>query len=419
MISNINSGLGAGFFSQGIGGSGRFSPNTMMGIGGGSSPWYMMPSLGINTSQTLPKTREYVSGIKQMSNQLLKAANEMASGHMSKLNQVLGSSSNNNVVGKVEARPTANANKPIDLNVAQTASGQVNTGNSVSSEGNDLSVGMNSIRIESGGRMFAVNVNVTASDDNESAVNKIADAINRSGAGLNAAVTTNEKTGESSITIESRNTGAGRGFTISDVSGNAVSALGLDNVTTQARNAIYSVNGGVNRESATNSVFLGNGVNAELEGTGQTRITAKADTGAALDAVKDMLKSYNDLLRTARSFDSTGSDRISERLTGAARMFSASLNSVGISADRNGFLTLDETRASRAVESGAMQHTMRPGGGFMSSVSQTARAVDSNPNQFIGWQRDNEQSGFSFNSFLSNNLFGNMTGLGLLFNAMF
>ena len=46
--------------------------------------------------------------------------------------------------------------------------------------------------------------------------------------------------------------------------------------------------------------------------------------------------------------------------------------------------------------------------------------INLNPNQYIRWQKNDSQNNmFSFNTSFGNNLLCSMTGIGLLFNALF
>lgn len=378
---------------------------------------------GRNTAVTSAETKQYVSDVKKFSDKLIQAADKMTSRFPPMFLQLVGTLDNSSVLDvKSVSAQTADKGKTLDVNVKQSAAAQINTGMKLTAAEKSAQTGNNTFDISVGGKTYNFGVFIGSGDNNQKAQQKVADAINKQDIGINAIVTKDEKTGQSYLTVQSKETGEKQAFSIQDKNGGIIAALGAGKVQTAARDAVYSVNGGVDITSGRNEVKLGNGITATLKEAGKVKVGLKADTESIMGGVKDFVNSYNDLMKTAKDYGSTGSSKITDQLSQAYKRYSATLASVGVTANKDGLLKVDEEKAKTAVSNGSMEKAMGAVGytasGFTAAVRQTAGTVQNSPNQYIGIQNSgNAANDFSF--FYGNNLLGSMTGIGLLFNALF
>ncbi|MDR1706359.1 MAG: flagellar filament capping protein FliD [Clostridiales bacterium] len=386
---------------------------------------------GKNISPTSESAKEYISDIKSVSGDLLAASDKMTSKYPPLFKTLMGSLDNSKTLEvKSVNNAVVNTGKTLNVDVQQIAMAQKNVGNRVDSAAKPASSGTFAFDITVGGETHNLNVKIEEGDNNLTAQMRVADAINKKGIGLNAFVSHDTKTGESFLTIQSEKTGANADFQIADRTENGlISSLGADRVDVQAQDARYSVNGGAELSSAANDVSLGNGITATLKEAGTAKVGVKTDTDTIMSGVKDFINGYNELLKTAKAYNSTGSDKIVDQLTKAYKSYSAGLAGVGIKADSNGYLSIDEDKAKSSIENGSMARAMGASGysatGFSAAVKQTARSVNSTPNIYLGATKTDAGnssgygSSFSYNSAYGNNLYGSMTGYGLLYSGLF
>lgn len=256
-----------------------------------------------------------------------------------------------------EAKSSAKAAQ-YDIGVTQLAVGQRNTSVSLASNSlGGLSAGTYTLGITSGsGAEKQVSFAVGATDSNSQALNKISTAINKANLGIRAEVKTSGN--QSYLNLESRNTGTANAFSLRDISGNAASALTLNNSAQAAKDAQYIVNG-ANYESASNAVAIDNGngnVNLTLRGltaAGTAKVVVGADTAKTVAAVKTLVESYNEMNDIINSAGNA-TKRFERLLAGIQGEVSGiqrrDYSNIGISFDKtSGTLSLDEEKLTKAI----------------------------------------------------------------------
>jgi flagellar hook-associated protein 2 len=248
----------------------------------------------------------------------------------------------------------------MELTVQQTAQAQRNEGYTLTADARYVSSGAFSFEIEVGDSTHTFNINVLDSDDNESIQRRMAQAINTRNIGVTASVAT-ETTGTgnntettSTLNLTAAQTGTNNAFTVTDVTGNLADAMGVTTVDQEARNAIFSVNGGFERHSQSNEVSLAAGVTATLRYEGTTDISFARPTNEATRAVTDLVNSINSAISDTNARDGRGSARFLDDLRGMNRTFAPALARVGISVNNDGRLSIDQDRLSRAAEDGSL-----------------------------------------------------------------
>jgi flagellar hook-associated protein 2 len=256
-------------------------------------------------------------------------------------------------------------------------------------EGNS---GVNRIAIETRGETTQISVNVREGDTNRDVQQRMADAINNAGIGIRASVETNSETNASMLRLESTTTGSDprSSFTISDVSGDLVAQTGAADMARGGQDAIYSVNGGAERRSQSNTVFIGNGVTATFNSASEeaVRITWGRDTSVDRSAIEDMVSSYNSLFSAAAERTSDPrAQNLASRMLGVSRTYSNSLSNIGIGFDSSGRMTIDSKRMDQAEESGRLSQffTQDQGRnfGFTNQLGRLADSVSRNPGSFM------------------------------------
>lgn len=328
---------------------------------------------------------------------------------------------------------SANADTAFSVDVVQLATAQRNQGEAMTASASAVDAGFtagaNQIALDIGGRQFDINFNVGANDTVRDVQQRIATAINSRNLGVQATVTagTGAAAGTSTLALASAETGVNRAgqpnFAVRDVTGNAAAATGITNITQEAQNAQFRVNRGFTgtlQTSRSNNVDVGLGIRADLQETGRSEITLARDLTGQQNAFRSMVNAFNDLMEVAQD---SGAGRLGRELTGLARSFGSSLNRVGITMNRDGFMQINEDRMRAAAESGELERFAARSDnnsnfGFVNRLARTAGNVSRNPGAFV--QNDTNFSNSWFNP--SPAQFGRMNRLmniGMLFDTSF
>lgn len=250
--------------------------------------------------------------------------------------------------------------KDTQVEVKQTAAANVNEGSALKADEKFSGpAGTHRFEVEQDGKKYQFSVDVKAGDTNKAVQQRMAGAINSRNLGFTAAVSEDNASGTSTLSIRSANTGtdAKNEFTVRDMSGgnnsgSLVAATGVGSRTQTARDAVYSVNGGADRTSQTNNVSLGGGVSATLKNASPEAVTisAKRDTQASADAVKSLAESFNGLLGASK-----GNTKLNSDLTSAYEANAVGLARIGVTAGKDGKLSVDNDKLNKAASDGSLE----------------------------------------------------------------
>lgn len=355
---------------------------------------------------------KYVQDLKSGSSDLQSALRTLSSGSAYNKNTAVSSDTGAMTV-KSSNSTTAAENTSTSVKINQVATGQVNTGKALSASGKSAASGYQQFSIETNGRTYQFSITVGTGDSNKEVQQKMATAINMRSIGINASVVTDSTTGTSTLTLSAQNTGdnAKSKFNIQDVFGNAVEQTGANQVKQEAQNAVYSVNGGEQKTSESNTVNLGNGITATLLKASEKEITVTQapDAQYAIDKVKDMVSAYNKLYGAA--FNNTSDNKANNlfsQITGASRAYTSSLSKIGIGFDSNGYMQVDEEKMTKAAEDGSLKKFFSSSAnyGYTNQLSKIASNVNNNTARYVSQSStgldflNNSYSSYS-NNFLS------------------
>jgi flagellar hook-associated protein 2 len=295
--------------------------------------------------------------------------------------------------------------KQVEIN--QLASAQQNKGSALSSSAiGSRNTGRNVFELETGGKKFSFNVNVNATDSNRTVQEKMAAAINKENTGVTASVVYNEKDKTSSLMLTARDTGEEKAFTLTDKEGDLVEYTGAANTATEARDAVYTVDG-EERTSAVNEVDLGDGLTGTLQKTTDKAVEVRAgrDTTEISNSINELVKGFNELRKAAVDFNGDrGAQSLQQRLDTLASAYERSLNRVGVSTDKDGYLQIDQKKLDEAISSNQTEGVFGESSGFTRSLSAVAETAKNNPDRYASFEarRTNTQaSNFSYDDYLS------------------
>jgi hypothetical protein len=271
------------------------------------------------------------------------------------------------------SKNTSNTPGAFNVEVSQLASSQVNEGNFLSKSGLDFETGYQSFNLSTGGKNIEISTNVSALDTNEDVFNRVANEINRKSTDVMANVVTG-KNGEISIEVVSNETGKNSAFSIKDIgSGSIVEKSGIGNVSREAGNSIYSVNG-VSRESSSNELIINNDLSVNVSDVGKFDVSVSRDSRTVVSNIESFISDLNSFLK---SFDKNSSSLsgLTDSFVSNIMQSSNVLNAIGIEF-RDGKFNITDKFYELARESDGIDSKIKPVlESFVQDVSINAASV--------------------------------------------
>ena len=234
--------------------------------------------------------------------------------------------------------------------VTQLAQAQENVGIALNTTDiSPLNEGTNTFNINMNGQDHELSIEIQAGDTNETVLQKLETAINEAGIGMTADVITGSIEGTQQLTVLNNNTGLEDAFTVSDIDGNIVAETGLGLVSTEARNAVYSVDG-TDYISESNNIHLDGGlVEVALSGEGKATLTV----GPSEDNIQDVISNFISGINEFMDFLENDEDYIRGEVLSSVHTFVVDhkdeLESFGIFEGDDGRLDIDQTQLREAV----------------------------------------------------------------------
>jgi len=237
-----------------------------------------------------------------------------------------------------------------DISVTLLAQAQENIGSELDKvDSSVVDPGTNTFNININGQDHEISFDVADGDTNETVLGKITTAINEAGIGVSAEVIAGSGDGTQQLVINSNNTGTVNAFSISDVSGNAVTATGSETVSTEAQDVTYTVDG-ADYSSSSNTIYLNDGmVTANLKGVGEATLTVAPDENEIKNSISSFVSGVNSLIDLLEN----NSEYIKDEVLSSVNSFIADhkneLESFGITIGDDRKLEVDATKLAEAV----------------------------------------------------------------------
>ena len=270
----------------------------------------------------------------------------------------------------------------FEFDVTSTARSEINMGQALAADANSaINAGTNQFTLTVNGTdNYNISFEVGAGDNNQTALESMVQAVNDADSGVTASV---EDAGNGNIQIKlTGQTGAEGAFSLANVSGNALSATGLDQVgaeTQSAQNAVFTVNG-ASYDQANNAVLLMNGKLAvEVTGAGQSTITVEPDAEAVVEAVDSLVSAMNDLTSYLAS-NQYISGQLGEQWQTVVNT-AGSLTGLGFDVSDNGQLSLEAAAFTNALleDWEAAREAIGGIGGLTSDIKAFSHRVTNSP----------------------------------------
>lgn len=238
-----------------------------------------------------------------------------------------------------------------NISVAQIAQNQENIGLELNkADAGGVNLGTNTYNINVNGQDYELSIEVMDGDTNEAVLQKMATAVNAAGIGVTAEIVAGSGVETQQLVISSDNTGLAAAFSVSDISGNAIAATGMEIVATEAQDAQYTIDG-TDYTSGTNTINLDDGmVTANLKGVGETILEVGVDESAVKNAVSALVSEINTFI----GFLENNSDYIKDEVLSSVNAYindhHSELESFGITLGDDGKLVIDHTKLTEAID---------------------------------------------------------------------
>ena len=281
-----------------------------------------------------------------------------------------------------------------DVEVTGLASGQKNVGHLLPSEKAPLPEGSYSFTVSFEQEQYSFRFNVAADASAFDLQSKLSDFINKTGIGLQAEVGYHKETGVSRMELTARQTGiyGKSSFTLKDTGkpegadAGLVETFGLDREAAPAQNARYSING-VSYESPENTVTYQNTLLLSFRSATEAPVTVRPipDRAAVYDALEEFTVSYNRLIQAGRQTvqENKSSAFLLKGLSHLVASHYSSLSSIGITANEEGYLTLDPEKVNQAAVSGDAEYVLRSDSSFLKALDNRLESIILNPMRYV------------------------------------
>ena len=285
-------------------------------------------------------------------------------------------------------------NTRYDIEVSALASGQRNIGYLLPSEKAPLPEGSYNFTVSFELEQYSFRFNVAPESSAFDLQSKLADFINKTGIGLEAQVAYHKELGVSRLELTAKQTGiyGKSSFSVTDTAKpeNAETGLaevfGLNHETAPAQNARYSVNG-TSFESPENTVSYNDTLLLTFRSVTETPVSVRPipDRSAVYDVLEEFTVTYNRLVQAGKSTvqENKSSAYLLRSLSHLVASHYSSLSSIGITANEEGYLTLDPEKVNQAAVSGDAEAVLRKDSSFLKALDQRLESIILNPMRYI------------------------------------
>jgi flagellar hook-associated protein 2 len=230
--------------------------------------------------------------------------------------------------------------------------------------------------------------------ENSEALKKVAEYINLAVPGINAAIEKGSTSDYGKIVIMSEQSGKNGepafGFSDEDYyTTGIVEYFGLDRVQKPSSTAEFVIND-ISRQTSTNTFNLEGKLRINLNGISEEPVSVKIvpDSEKILSSVEAVLETYNRLIQLAqnRTRDYKEHYRASKligEMKGLEKIYTEELESCGITADENGYLSLRDSLAVQAAIDGGMESLFTRENGFIARLKDKAESITINPMEYL------------------------------------
>ncbi|MCR5502250.1 MAG: flagellar filament capping protein FliD [Lachnospiraceae bacterium] len=297
-------------------------------------------------------------------------------------------------IGEIEDGDSA---PTYDLEVRKLASNQENLGHALRSDDKAaLQPGTYSFDIGINDVSYEFQFNIREDDTNRDIQERLARLVSKADIGIHADVLDGEN-GRSALRLSSAESGLKKGgeliFTISEdrssMASGTVEYLGLNYVSKTPSNAEFLLNG-EERSASSNHFTIDSTYEVTLNnpapaGGRSARIGVKTDLDSITENVGNLLGKYNQFIRAAAEYREAHpmSTKLMNDMDRMVSYYSENFKNLGISAEKDGTLSLDERGFKSALAGDEDFSSLKSVKGFASSILNKSNQISLNPMEYV------------------------------------
>lgn len=286
---------------------------------------------------------------------------------------------------------------PISVAVKALASPQVNMGTYLESDAEtSLKPDTYSLDITIRDISYEFQFNVNTDDTNRDIQERLERLINGANIGLSAEII-DDGEGNSSLKLSSVSTGLEPDknsiFKVNDnytsKTSGMVSYLGIGDITRNAANAFFSVNG-IERSTSSNHFTIDKTYEIELKGISEndddtTEIGIKNDNESLKENIRTLVGGYNDFLKAASEYTKTQprSKQVIGEMGRISSAYADRLEALGLKLSQDGTLAVNEDTLEAASNDDNFLDRLSSVKEFTSSVLRKAGDITLNPMRYV------------------------------------
>lgn len=279
-----------------------------------------------------------------------------------------------------------------EVEVKQLAQSQINMGDFLPSNQLDFRTGSHSFDLTIGSSTYEFQFKISDSSTNLKVQEKLARLVNRSNVGLRAEVL-KDSNGSSALQLTSVQTGIPDSsrpvFHFSDSADSpeesCINLLGLNHIVRQPQNAEFTVNG-VERTTLSNVVTVNQTYQLELKDTTEygdkVQIGMHQSAAALIQHMEHLVNGFNSLYDLSKEGDCT-SDRLHRDLNYITKRFRNTLDSTGLTVQKDGHLKADEALIVQAASDGTLNSQLDQLSNFRKMLMRQINQISIDPLEYI------------------------------------
>lgn len=352
------------------------------------APWYL-PTTNKNTQQYAVDLKE---NARELHNTIAQLGGLEESGLLSKKSAY---STNQNIATAIYIGTPDGSTPQFDMEVKALASAQQNMGAYLPAGKVELPPDTYSFDVSINDMNYEFQFSVGESETNKEVQERLARLINNSDIGIKATVS--EVNSQTSLRLTSEATGLPSGkdriFTVSDdhtsKTSGTVAYFGLDYVSREASNAVFTING-EERSASSNHFTVGKIFELELKGVNHEgdsiKIGLKPDIESLTDNITHLIGGYNSFVKAASSYleSQSKSQKLIQEMKGIATLYQPTMESMGLNIQDDGTMAVDDSLLKQtATDASDIAQTFHYLKDFSDMLLSKSKQVSLNPMNYV------------------------------------
>ena len=297
------------------------------------------------------------------------------------------------VTAEIDTEDHSKLPEAFSLQIDQLATPQINAGSFVYRTSSQLREGNYSFSIDMEENQYQFQIQLGKKTPNETVLNQLRKAINRSPIDLTAHVENNASNDKVRLVLQSNQTGCVNGnpiFTCQDLdfpsSNGCVEFFGLNHIEQMPENSSFYINGEP-KTTLANEFTLNNALHVQLlqPTANPVQIDFTSDTSRITTVLDSVKNSYNSLVKL--SYNQGDPPHIAHLMLHDLKKLFASeqetLQECGISFDEDGYMEIDSEQITSAIRAGRLETLFGADNIVGNKALQQSQSFSLNPMKYL------------------------------------